>query len=832
MPDIRIGGYMTKFYTDVCRRGNYIFRRGYEKGLRVADKIPYNPYVFVPKDNGKYRTIDGKPVEKLQFDSMADAKDFLQRYEDVSNMEIYGLTLFEYLYVFDEYKGDIDYDPKMVKVGILDIECAADDGFPDIQRADKPLTAITVRCRGRNYVFGCGEFHSDDDNTYYVRCKDEHELIQQFLDCWQKLDLDIVTGWNIEFFDIPYLVNRIKLLFDEPTAKKLSPWRMMDEKFVEFRGKSNQSYNIIGLAALDYYQLYRKFTFGNQESYKLDYICQVELGEKKIDYSEYGNLLELYKQDFQKFIEYNIHDTVLVDRLDEKMKFIEQVMAMAYDAKVNFDDTLTTVRSWDVIIHNYLLERNIVIPKIRKQEMTEALVGGYVKEPKIGLSNWVVSFDLNSLYPHLIMQYNISPETFAGRLTIDPVDKLLQGNFKIMHDDLSYAANGCVYRKDKQGFLPALMEKMYNDRTKFKKLMLEAKQRYENNKNAEDEKLIARYHNMQMAKKIQLNSAYGALGNQYFRWFNFDHAEAITMSGQLSIRWIEGKINEFMNNLLKTGDHDYVIASDTDSIYVEMDKLVEHLTSDDPQVIVKAIDKFCENKIQPFIDESYQELADYMNAYQQKMQMKRETIADKGIWRGKKMYILNAWNVEGVQYNEPKLKLQGIEAVRSSTPHACRENIKKALGIILNGNESELINFIEDFRIKFLTLPFEEVSFPRGVKHMKKYTQTKGQLYDKGTPIHVKAALVFNDLLKKHNMTNIQPITDGDKIRFAYLKSPNPIGDTVIGAPDTLPTEFNMDRYIDRELQFTKSFLDPVNSIASIIGWKTEQIATLEDFFS
>jgi DNA polymerase elongation subunit (family B) len=823
---------MTKFYTDVCRRGNYIFRRGYEKGLRVADKIPYSPYVFIPKDNGKHRTIDGKPVEKLQFDSMADAKDFLQRYEDVSNMEIYGLTLFEYLYVFDEYKGDIDYDPKMVKVGILDIECAADDGFPDIQRADKPLTAITIRCRGRNYVFGCGEYSSRDDNTHYIQCKNEHELIQQFLDCWQKLDLDIVSGWNIEFFDIPYLVNRIKLLFDEPTAKKLSPWRMMDEKFVEFRGKSNQSYNIIGLAALDYYQLYRKFTFGNQESYKLDYICQVELGEKKIDYSEYGNLLELYKQDFQKFIEYNIHDTVLVDRLDEKMKFIEQVMAMAYDAKVNYDDTLTTVRSWDVIIHNYLLERNIVIPKIRKQEMTEALVGGYVKEPKIGLSNWVVSFDLNSLYPHLIMQYNISPETFAGRLTIDPVDKLLEGSFNIMHDDLSYAANGCVYRKDKQGFLPALMEKMYNDRTKFKKLMLEAKQRYENKKNAEDEKLIARYHNMQMAKKIQLNSAYGALGNQYFRWFNFDHAEAITMSGQLSIRWIEAKINQFMNNLLKTDDHDYVIASDTDSIYVEMDKLVQQLPSNDVKVIVNAIDKFCENKVQPFIDKSYQELADYMNAYQQKMQMKRETIADKGIWRGKKMYILNAWNVEGVQYNEPKLKLQGIEAVRSSTPHACRENIKKALGIILNGNESELIKFVEDFRVNFLTLPFEEVSFPRGVKHMKKYTQTKGQLYDKGTPIHVKAALVFNDLIKKHNMTNVQPITDGDKIRFAYLKSPNPIGDTVIGAPDTLPEEFNMDKYIDRELQFTKSFLDPVNSIASIIGWKTEQIATLEDFFS
>jgi len=832
---------MTRFYTDFCKRGNQIFLRGYDKGLRISDKISYQPYLFIPKDNGKYRTIDGKPVDKLEFDSLNDAKDFLERYEGVSNMEIYGLTHFQYLYVFDEYRGDIDYDPKMVKVGILDIECAADDGFPDIQRADKPLTAITIRCRGRNYVFGCGEYSSRDDNTHYIQCKNEHELVLQFLDCWQKLDLDIITGWNIEFFDIPYLINRIKLLFNEKEAKKISPWGIIHEKSIEFRGKTNQTYEILGLASLDYYQLYRKFTFGNQESYKLDYICQVELGEKKIDYSEYGNLLELYKQDFQKFIEYNIHDTVLVDRLDEKMKFIEQVMAMAYDAKVNYADTLTTVRPWDIIIHNYLLERNIVIPKIRRQEMTEALVGGYVKEPKIGLSKWVVSFDLNSLYPHLIMQYNISPETrFLWRPNNFPsVDDMLK---KVDHfknsdymggmEDCAIAANGVLYTKDKQGFLPALMEMMYNDRTKYKKLMLEAKQRYENNKNSEDEKLIARYHNMQMAKKIQLNSAYGALGNQYFRWFNFDLAESITMSGQLSIRWIEGKMNEYMNKILKTNGVDYVIASDTDSIYVTMEALVEHLPADDDETIVKAIDQFCENKIQPYIDKCYQELAEYMNAYQQKMQMKRETIANKGIWRGKKMYILNAWNVEGVQYSEPKLKLQGIEAVRSSTPHACRENIKKALGIIMNEDETALIKFVEEFRDKFMTLPFEEVSFPRGIKHMKKYTQTKGLLYDKGTPIHVKAALIFNDMIKKHNIKNIQPITDGDKIRFAYLKMPNPVGDSVIGAPDTLPEEFNIDNYIDREMQFTKSFLDPVNSIASIIGWKTEQKATLEDFFS
>ena len=820
---------MSKFYTHVHMRGNTMYMRGYELGLRITETVKYEPYLFIPKKEGRYRTLDGTPVDKINFGSMSEARDFVKKYEGVDNFQFYGLTSFPYLYIFDNFKGDIDYDPKMVKVGTLDIECAADEGFPDIQKADKPITAITVRCRGRNYVFGCGEFTTSDPNTFYMKCEHEYELLAQFMQCWRALDLDVVTGWNIEFFDIPYLVNRLNLRgFD---TKNLSPWRMLDERLTEFRGKENQTFTPAGISVLDYYQLYRKFSFGNQESYKLDFIAQLELGDKKLDYTEYGSLLELYKNDFQKFIEYNIHDCVLVDRLDDKLKFLEQVMALAYDAKVNYNDTMATVRPWDVIIHNYLLEQGIVIPQFKRQPEMDALVGGYVKEPKLGLSKWVVSFDLNSLYPHLIMQYNISPETFVTRLpSMQSIDSLVAGNMK--HDcPHAIAANGCIYRKDKQGFLPQLMEKMYNDRVVYKKKMLEAKQSYEKTKSKEDEKLVARYHNMQLAKKIQLNSAYGALGNQYFRWFNFNHAEAITTSGQLSIRWIERKINEYMNRVLKTKDVDYVIASDTDSIYVTMGGMVDHLNTADEHFIVGAIDAFCEQKIQPYIDKSFQELADLMNAYQQKMQMKRETIANKGIWRGAKMYILNAWNVEGVQYDMPKLKISGIEAVRSSTPHVCREKIKEALSIIMNGTEEEIRDFVTDFKTKFLTLPFEDVAFPRGVKGMNKY-RDGSSIYKKGTPIQVKGSLLFNELLRQHKMKNIPPISDGDKVKFAYLKMPNPIGDTVIAAADYIPSEFNLDKYIDRDLQFDKSFLDPLRSITEVIGWELEHRSTLEGFFS
>jgi DNA polymerase elongation subunit (family B) len=263
-----------------------------------------------------------------------------------------------------------------------------------------------------------------------------------------------------------------------------------------------------------------------------------------------------------------------------------------------------------------------------------------------------------------------------------------------------------------------------------------------------------------------------------------------------------------------------------------MEKMVEATNLQDELKIVKTIDQFCEQIIQPKIDKWYQELADMMNAYQQKMQMKRETIANKGIWRGKKMYILNAWNVEGVQYDKPKLKLSGIEAVRSSTPHACRESIKEALKILMNKDQVELKKYVADFRERFMTLPFEEVAFPRGVKGMGKYDGKKeGSIYKLGTPIQVKGALLFNHMLKEKGLTNIPPIQDGDKIRFAYLKTPNPIQDTVIATPDELPIEFNLDKYIDRDTQFNKSFLEPLRSITSVIGWDVEERSTLEEFF-
>jgi DNA polymerase elongation subunit (family B) len=835
------------FYTHVHIMRDSIYLRGYSNGKRVLETIEYEPYLFeVTGRKSEYSTLDGKPAEKIPFKSMREAKEYVELYKDTMGKRVYGLTNFQYVFLNDEYPGELEYDPSQISVVSLDIETDSSGGFPNIKEADKAITAISISKNGKKIVLGTRFYKSKSNDVVYRMCKDEKDLLNKFLVVWTHEDWapDVVTGWNVEMFDIPYIYNRIRVVLGEKSAKMLSPWgRVHEREIVRGKSSSNASkdlegrvdhvYDMVGIAVLDYLQLYKKFSFKNQASYKLDHIANVELGERKLDYSEYGSLNDLYEKNYELFIDYNIHDVVLVDRLEEKLGLIKQVFAMAYDAKVNYVDVLTTVRPWDVIIHNYLMGKKTVIPQFEKGDDDFNLVGGHVKEPQLGMHKWVASFDLNSLYPHLIMQYNISPETFVEKLDSFPsIDSLLERSTDYEYnEEWSYAANGCVYRRDKLGFLPELMQKMYDDRAKYKKMMIEAKKRYEETHSRKDENDIARYHNLQLAKKIQLNSAYGALGNAYFRWFNFDHAEAITTSGQLSIRWIEKRMNEFLNKLLKTDNFDFVIASDTDSIYVNLEPLVNSVFpgETDKLKIVDALDKFIEVKIQPFMDKTYQDLADYMNARQQKMKMKRETIADKGIWIAKKMYMLNAWDIEGVRYEKPKLKVMGIASVRSSTPASCRSALETGITKIMNEDEESVIDFIAKFREEFETLPFEEIAFPRGIKNMNKYRDSL-TIYKKATPIQVKGALIYNKFVQKFG-NKYMPISDGDKVKFAYLKIPNIVHEHVIAVPDEMPDEFDLNKYLDRDMQFDKGFLEPIRSILEVIGWSTEKKSTLEDFF-
>ena len=439
---------------------------------------------------------------------------------------------------------------------------------------------------------------------------------------------------------------------------------------------------------------------------------------------------------------------------------------MTYEAKVNMSDSFTSVKYWDILIYNHLLKNNIVIPqKPSTKNKSEKYVGAYVKEPQVGQHKWVLSFDLNSLYPHLIMQYNISPETLVDKtvnLGKNPIDDLVNkktGLDSFKGTNYALTPNGAMFRKDKQGFLAKMMQDMYEDRTIYKKKMLDAKQKYEDTKDTKYLKDISRFNNIQMARKISLNSAYGAIGNEWFRYYELMIAEGITTSGQLSIRWIERKLNEYINNVLKTKDKDYVIASDTDSVYIRFDEIVSHVFKGrtDTQRIVNFLDKIASEKIEPFIEKSYQELADYVNAYDQKMQMKREVIADKGIWTAKKRYILNAWDVEGVRYQEPQLKVMGQEMVKSSTPAPCREKMREAVKIIMSGTEKDVNNFIQEFREEFMKLPPEEIAFPRSVNGLGKWSSGHA-IFKKGCPMHCKGAILYNHFLREKKLTNKYPL--------------------------------------------------------------------------
>ena len=845
---------MANFYTNVQCFGNNILYRGIIDGKRVKQKVEYSPSLYIPsKRKTNFTSLDGDYLDQKIFGDIRSARDFVKQFDGVSNAsKIYGQTRFEYAYIADQHAGMVDYDFEKVLIAAIDIEVGSENGFPDPYKADEPITAIAIKyLNGPMYIFGCGIYETQGKEIY-VKCKDEYSLCKQFMALWQGKTPDILTGWNTKFFDEPYIINRFRKILGEDATKKLSPWNYIGERKTKINGREMIAYNMMGVESLDYIELYKWYAPGgkSQESYRLDAIAQVELGKGKISYDEYDNLHALYRLNFQKFIEYNIKDVELIFELEEKLKLLELGVTLAYDTKTNFEDIFAQTRMWDSMTYDYLFQKGIIVPPRIIKEKDGMFEGAYVKEVQVGAHDWVASFDLNSLYPHLMMQYNISPETLIEPENYTPemreilsqgvsVEKLLNKQIdttKLV--DATITPNGQFFRTDKVGFLPAMMEEMYTDRSKFKKMMLVAKQEYENeiddSKKYAIEKNIAKYNNIQLAKKVSLNSAYGALGSQYFRFYDLRMALGVTTAGQLSIRWIENKLNSYMNRLLETKEHDYVIASDTDSIYLCLAGLVRKVYGDrvvDPNLVIKFMDKVCDDKLQPFIDVSYQELADYVKAYDQKMQMKREGLSDKGIWTAKKRYILNVYNNEGVQYNEPQMKVMGLEMIKSSTPATIREKMKEAITIMLRGTEDDIHEFIKKAKIDFMGLPAEEISSPRGCNGLGKYADSLS-LYKLGTPIHVKGAILYNHYLKEKNLTKKYPlIQEGEKLKYTYLKMPNPFKDTVISFPGRLPKEFGLQEYIDYELQFNKSFLEPIKVILDCMEWSTEKVSTLEDFF-
>ena len=834
------------FYTNVARYANSILYRGYDNdGNRVSKRIYYKPTMYLPAKEetlSSWRTLKGDIVEPMLFGSMREVKEFKTTYKGFDDYELSGNEKHITAFIQSLYPRKIEFVPENIDVGYFDIECPSEEGFPEPSEANAPIVTIAYKSSRRDeyYVWGLEPYDPAKTKTglkvKYCQFLTEDALLADFLEFFSDSDScpDILSGWNIRFFDVPYLINRINRVLGDNAANALSPWKKISARDVNIFDVPHQTYDISGVEQLDYLELFKKFgyKYGPQESYKLNDIAKVILGRKKVDYQDVGTLSKLYREDHQRFVDYNIVDVELISLFEEKVGMINLVQTLAYFAGVNYSDTLGTVGIWDSIIFRYLAQKKIAIPPTKVEERS-SFAGGFVKPVTPGMYNWVMSFDFASLYPNIIIQNNMSPETLIPHTRVDGLSPkiILRDKTFPKEEDVAVACNGVCFSRDKQGFLPTIIEELYDKRVIIKNKMLSAQQEKEDLQDpiTKDrvEGRIAKLETEQMAIKILLNSLYGAMGNIYFRYFDLRIAEGVTLTGQTVVQWGEMALNKWLNDLLKT-DTDYVIAIDTDSVYLNVEAVVDKFKPVDP---VKFLDKFADEGITPVLKKSFKEFADMTCAYKERMDMKREVIADRGIWTAKKRYILNVHNSEGVQYKTPKLKIMGLEAVKSSTPEVCRDALRKMFGIIIGTDEATTQAAIEEFRKEFDQFEPERIAFPRGTTNIISHAD-RNTIYNKGTPIHVRGSLLYNHHVKKQKLERKYPlIRGGDKVRFLYLKVPNTIRENTIAFPDKLPKEFGLHDYVDYDLQFEKTFIMPFKIIMDAINWNIKPVANLEEFF-
>jgi DNA polymerase elongation subunit (family B) len=760
----------------------------------------------------------------------------------LNDSPIYGNTDFVTQYLLETYESEVVYDLSQIKIAYFDIETETEGGFPDLRNPNEKINIIGVRISGVNYAIT--EKQVSIPNCKLILVSSEKELIQKFFELLRQEDIDVLTGWNVKLFDIPYIIGRARLFFDDKEIQSWLPFNLMKERETNIGGTDYRLFEFPGYTTLDYMDLYKKFSGTSQESYALNFIAKAELDEQKLDYAEYGSLREFYTKDFQRFAEYNIQDVELVEKLDNKLRLIDLAVSIAYEAKIPFDVVFFATRIWGTICCDYLLRKDIIPPIQTSYAKDDQFVGAYVKDVAPGLYKNVVSFDATSLYPSIIMGWNISPETCIKKDASLSADDFLRSKRKDIPNFVKQASdqnaclscNGSMFTNNIRGFIPILIERTFNQRKEAKNKMLELEKEYEHSKDVNLLPRIAALKIRQSVKKILANSLYGCLGNPAFIYSSPELATAVTVTGQVIIRTAENCMNGYIRHITKDNDKDYVLAVDTDSVYLNLDDIITQIQQKTKITdITDFVDKICEQKIQPELKKEMDLLTKTLNCSENKIFFKREAIASAGMFIAKKRYALLVQDLEGIRFEEPKLKIMGLETARSSTPAIVRKKLKDCIKIILTKTPEELRQYVNEFYDEFMVLPISDVAAPRGVKGINKYADNT-KIYQTGTPIATKAALLHNSYSKKIGIDKqYAAIKENDKIKFVFVKVPNPYGmagkDAVMGFINSPPKEFNLEKYIDRKKQFEKTFGEPLDNILQAINWKLNAQVSLESFF-
>lgn len=845
-----------------------------DEGNKVHNKEKAPLYFYMPSDDGEYTSIYGDKLRKIEFDSVSKMNDTRKMYKDAGRKLFESDIAVENRFVLDQWKGQ-DLKIPDFDVHYLDIEVHSDEGFPHADAADHPVTAITVWSTKKKkfFIFAEKEFNTDflknedGEVPHWVKFFDsEEELLETYIKFVNKFHPDVISGWNSNGFDIPYIVNRCTKLLGSRKTSKLSPIGVINRRKRKSKfGKEYETITIGGINCIDYLELYKNYHFGEQESYKLDYIARVEIDAQKLEYE--GSLKDLYYNDWQHYIEYNVQDVQLLIDIDEKLQFMSMMIGICYNCRVPLEQYATTTKVLDGAFISRLMLDNIILPDVSSTEKDDKYVGAFVKDPDRGVHEWIVSYDATSLYPSIMMQHNISPETKVCKLQdydakvimailggedvgsdadYEAEDGLTYGEWaaKIKENNYSIASNGAVYRHDAQGIVPRFVEEWFHKRKHHKKLMLAAESAHDH----DEAKLQT---GLQLNYKILINSVYGYLGTEYSRLYDPHNAIAVTTVGQECLKatissidtffkdkWAESKIGKKIG---ASSVPSTVVYGDTDSVYLCVGRVLDSFGYDTSDV--RKTEAFLDNKISPIIVKVIDNAMEHvslkrMNAPTNKIFFKREMIARRGIHLAKKRYVAWVLNMEGVNIEEGsshELEVKGIEIVRSSTPEIVRKYLKDTVtNMIKSLDEKQVAETIKDIHKEFMNAEPVSISKTSTANNLAKYTDVSG-LPMKGCPQHIKGAVLYNKSLKDLGLLgDYEEIFEGDKVKVTYVKPQDHYRSNCISFKGSIPKELRLNDCVDYELMWEKVFLKPLEQFYEILRWSIPDcgVEDIDDLFA